>query len=242
MMDTVVDFHSHILPGIDDGSKSVEQSIEMLKMEAAQGIFTVIATPHFYACEDNLDRFMETRSRSEQRLKAAMKGYNNLPDVIVGAEVHYFRGISESEDIFKLSIGQTNYILIEMPGLPWKNDMYQELTILREKRNLVPIIAHVDRYLGRFRTYGIPQRLANLPVLVQANADFFLEKQTSAKALRLLKEGHIHLLGSDCHNLKVRKPNLGDAVEVIGKNLGIDAIARINNYEKAILFGQNKYS
>lgn len=242
MMDTVVDFHSHILPGIDDGSKSVEQSIEMLKMEAAQGIFTVIATPHFYACEDNLDRFMETRARSEQRLKAAMKGYNNLPDVIVGAEVHYFRGISESEDIFKLSIGQTNNILIEMPGLPWKNDMYQELTILREKRNLVPIIAHVDRYLGRFRTYGIPQQLANLPVLVQANADFFLEKQTSAKALRLLKEGYIHLLGSDCHNLKVRKPNLGDAVEVIGKNLGIDAIARINNYEKAILFGQNKYS
>lgn len=239
-MGTVVDFHSHILPGIDDGSKSITQSIEMLRMETEQNIVRVVVTPHFYACHDNLDRFMEMRRQSEQCLRAAMENHNDLPEVIVGAEVHYFRGISESEEIYKLSIGQTNCILIEMPRSPWTNDMYQELLLLHEKRGLIPIIAHIERYLGRFRTYGIPQRLARLPVLIQSNADFFLNRRTSAKAMRLLKEGYIHLIGSDCHNLTARKPNLGDAVKAIETCLGADAINRINNYEQLILGGQKK--
>ena len=113
--------------------------------------------------------------------------------------------------------------------------MYRELEGLHTKQGLLPIIAHVDRYLGRFRTYGIPERLAELPVLVQANADFFLERSTSRKALRMLKEGSIHLLGSDCHNCSARKPNLGQALEVIRKNVGEDPLERIAAYGDAAL-------
>lgn len=237
-MCTVVDFHSHILPEIDDGSESLPQSLAMLRMEAEQGIRQVVATPHFYAHQDNLEHFIKKRERAEQCLKKSMANLQELPDVIVGAEVHYFQGISESEEISSLAIGQTNYILIEMPDSPWSNDMYLELSLLHKKRGLMPIVAHVDRYLECFRTYGIPQRLAAIPVLVQANADFFLNSRTAGRAIHLLKGGYIHLIGSDCHNMRSRKPNLGFAVNAIQKRLGEAAIERINGYEQAVLFKQ----
>ena len=65
----MTDFHSHVLPCLDDGSVSVEQSIEMLRAEAEQGITHVIATPHFYAGRTTPERFLEKRERSEAMLR-----------------------------------------------------------------------------------------------------------------------------------------------------------------------------
>ena len=234
-MRSVVDFHSHILPEIDDGSASVEESIAMLQMEYEQGIKHVIATPHFYARRDNLEQFMERRARSEQMLRKELARHIGLPELIVGAEVHFFTGISNSKAISNLVIDSTKCILIEMPYPPWTKEMYHELEQIHSKQGLVPIIAHVDRYISRFRTFGIPQKLAELPVLVQANAEFFLDRHTSSMALRMLREDRIHLLGSDCHNLKSRKPNLEAALNLIRKRLGEDALERINLYESDVL-------
>ena len=75
----------------------------------------------------------------------------------------------------------------------------------------------------------------DLPVLVQANADFFQRFFTQRMALRMLSRGQIHLLGSDCHNLKDRPVNLRQTLELIGKKLGQEAIARINDLERRIL-------
>ena len=234
----MIDFHSHILPGIDDGSKSVEMSIKMLRREAQQGISRVVATPHFYPQTDNPDRFLRRRAEAERILRNEMEKYEDLPALSVGAEVYYFPGISDSEAISQLTIDHKRCILIEMPPSPWTDTMYRELENLYVKRGLVPIVAHVDRYIGRFRTYGIPKRLAQLPVLVQANADFFLERPTSAMALRMLKRKEIHLLGSDCHNLTSRKPNLDGAVELIGQRLGREALRRILSYQRDVLTGR----
>lgn len=234
-MDAVIDFHSHILPAIDDGSSTVEESIEMLKMEAEQGIEHVIATPHFYASRDHLERFLERRRESEQLLRDEMKKHNGLPKLNVGSEVHYFNGISNSKDISGLAISSTDYILIEMSHPPWSKEMFSELEQIYIKQGLTPIIAHVDRYISRFKTYNIPQKLAEMPVLVQANAEFFINKRTSSMAMRMLRDGEIHLIGSDCHNLDSRKPNLGDAVKLIKKRLGESAIAEIAKHGQNVL-------
>ena len=222
------DFHSHILPGVDDGSKSVEESLEMLRAMAQQGITHVVATPHFYPQQDTPECFLKRRAEAEAALREAMAGEKDLPELSIGAEVYYFRGISDSEAIKAFAVDKKRCILIEMPGLPWTEIMYRELENLYVKRGLIPVIAHLDRYIGPFRTHGIPKRLAALPVLVQANADFFLDRSTSAMALRMLKKGRIQLLGSDCHNMKSRKPNLGEALALIQRKLGQDAIAAIH--------------
>lgn len=232
---TVTDFHSHILPCIDDGSASPEESVAMLRRELNQGITRVVATPHFYPQHHTPKSFLRKRAESVRLLKRHLPENEPIPELILGAEVYFFRGISESEDIKGLTIGEKKYILIEMPLPPWTDAMYKELEFLCTKQGLTPIIAHVDRYIAPFRTFGIPERLEALPVYVQANASFFIRKTTSRMALRMLKQDKIHLLGSDCHNMQTRLPNLGEALEVIKKRLGDEAVARINSYEREIL-------
>lgn len=237
-MNVLIDAHSHILPGIDDGSKSLEQSITMLRMEAEQGIKQVIATPHFYPQHDSPERFLARRARSEEKLQEEMEKYVGLPELLIGAVVYYFNRMSESDIISELTIAEKGCILIEMPHAPWSESMYRELENIYIKRGLIPVVAHIDRYIGRFRTFGIPRRLAELPVMIQANAEFFLDRATSAMALRMLKQGRIHLLGSDCHTLDSRKPNMKGALDLIVKHLGEDTLSRINSHGQDLLRGR----
>ena len=231
----MIDFHSHILPNMDDGSSSLEISIAMLRAAAAQGITHVVATPHFYAWGDEPRSFLERRDRAEAALREEMARHEDLPQVLIGSEVAFFRGISQSEYLPELTIREKGCILIEMPPAPWPEEYYRELEDIRTRWSITPIVAHIDRYIGPFRTWGIPGRLARMPVYVQANGAFFLEWGRGEMALRMLKADQIHLLGSDCHNLSHRKPNLGPAVEKIRSRLGEDAIERILKYSREIL-------
>lgn len=234
-MCTLSDFHSHVLPGIDDGSGSVEESLEMLRLEASQGIRHVIATPHFYAHYDTPERFLARREAAMDALMEAAEKEAGLPKIDFGAEVYYFPGMSSSETLSRLTFAEKKCILIEMPPSPWTPAMYRELAGIYEKQDLLPIIAHIDRYITPLRTHGILQRLEELPVLVQANAEFFLRRSTASFALRLLREERIHILGSDCHNMTDRIPNLGTAADVIRRRLGKETIKRIREQETEIL-------
>ena len=234
-MDRRVDFHSHILPGVDDGSRSVEESLEMLRAEARQGIGTVVATPHFYANHDTPERFLRRRAAAWEMLQTAMAQEAGLPEIILGAEVYYFSGISDSDQLHRLTTGQKRYIMLEMPTVPWTQNMYQEMENIYTKHGITPIIAHIDRYISPLRHRQILDRLEELPVLVQANSDFFLRPMTAPLALRMLKEKRIHLLGSDCHNCSTRKPELGRAIEKIEKHLGAAAMEHLRFYEETVL-------
>jgi protein-tyrosine phosphatase len=169
------------------------------------------------------------------RLREELEKHSGLPELTVGAEVYYFPGISESDAVFQLTIGGKRSILLEMAHAPWTERMYEEMEDLVLRRGLNVIVAHVDRYISPFRTHGIPERLAQLPVLVQANAEFFLHWQTAPMALRMLKQGYIHLLGSDCHDLNTRAPELGSAVALIEKKLGSEALTHIRRYQTDIM-------
>ena len=234
-MRTVIDLHSHILPGIDDGSTCVEESLEMLRQEKEQGVTHVVATPHFYADLDTPDAFFQRRDRAEEELRSALQDHPELPEVIVGAEVHYFRGISHSDALQKLTIGGTSAVLIEMSQAPWSESAWQELQDIYDRQGLLPIIAHVDRYITPLRSFGIPKRLSQMPVLVQINGDAFTSRGSANMALRLLKEDKVQLLGSDCHGQNYRKPNLGPVRQLIENRLGADALNRIDRYGADVL-------
>lgn len=231
----IVDFHTHVLPGVDDGSASTAESLELLRLEAEQGIRHVIATPHFYPNHDSPERFLRRREAALAALQAEMTRQDGLPHVSVGAEVYFYSGISDSELLRELTIQGEKSVLVEMPQSPWTESMYAELEGIWTKQGILPVIAHVDRYIRPFRTFQIPERLAQLPVLVQANTSFFLDRSTSRMALRMLRRDQIHLLGSDCHNLRTRRPNLAAAAERITKALGTAPIDRIcRNQERAL--------
>lgn len=232
-----IDFHTHVLPGIDDGSTSLEESIELLRMEREQGIDHVVATPHFYAQHDSPERFLERRERAKEKLLEEMEKHPDMPKLSIGAEVYFFRGISDSELLPKLTIDNKRFILIEMPMSEWTDSMYSEIEAIYTQRGITPIMAHMDRYIAPFHTHKIPEKLAELPVLVQANASFFLKGGlTSRLAFRLLKEDKIQLIGSDCHNLTTRAPRIGDAFDAIRKKLGEETAFRICECGESVLY------
>lgn len=231
----ITDFHTHVLPGIDDGSADLRTSVTMLEQAWAGGVATVVATPHFYAHNDKPDDFLARRADAQKRLQAELAGREDVPQLKIGAEVYYFPGISDSDRLFELTIDGKKCILIEMPMPPWTDHMYRELESIFVKRGLTPIIAHVDRYISPFRTYGIPAELGRLPVLVQANASFFLQRKTRNMALQMLRKQQIHLLGSDCHDLNWRPPNLHLAVELIRSKLGEESIEHLHFWGSEVL-------
>ena len=225
-----IDFHTHILPNVDDGSRSIEESLELLRISGKQGIGEVVLTPHFYPQHDTPQMFLEKRKQAMEVLMERVE--SGMPALRLGAEVYFFPHMSHSDSLRHLAIEGTDCIMVEMPASPWTDRMYQELEAIWDLQGLTPIIAHVDRYVGRFRDFGIPKRLAELPVLVQANASSFLE---GGKSMKMLKDRQIHLLGSDCHNLRSRKPNLGEARERIARKLGADALSWIDANGREVL-------
>ena len=230
----VVDFHTHILPGIDDGSSSAEESLAMLQMEKEQGISLVVATPHFYPQSDRPEKFLQRRKAAFKQLTEKISADDNLPQIILGAEVYYFKGISQWDGLRDFAIENTNYLLLEMPVVKWDSRMYDDIYDIYRSQGLVPIIAHLDRYINIFNANKIVKKLDELPVVIQANSSFFLEKSTRKLALKLLENNVINIIGSDCHNTGTRKPNLRSALDVISGQLGAEYIERINQTENKI--------
>ena len=209
------DCHCHILPGIDDGSKNVQMSLEMLDMEMRQGVQGVIFTPHFYADMNSPSKFLERRSRAVEELSANLNLLPQVPKYILGSEVHYFRGMSRIDDLEKLCIGNSSFILIEMPFRDWQPQYIDEIEEISTVLGLNVIIAHIERYMNQDKR--LVRRIIDNPnLLIQCNAEYFIEK-TQKNALSFMKSGRIDLLGSDSHNLTSRMPNLAEAVEIMQK-------------------------
>lgn len=216
-MQPLFDFHSHVLPAMDDGSRSAEQSLAMLRTAAAQGVRYMAATPHFYPHNEAPAAFLERRARAEACLREAMAGEEGLPTVVVGAEVYAFEGMSDCEDLRKLTLAGGDALLVEMPMTAWSDRLLEELAEIQRKQGLTPIVAHLDRYVNRFNARRMARRIAGLPVFVQVNGSFFTERSTRRVALELLCESRIHLIGSDAHDLEKRPPHLAEAARIIAE-------------------------
>jgi len=219
----MIDFHSHILPNIDDGSQSVEESIALLKMLKEQGVDTVVATPHFTATKSNPQEFFNNRQKSYEKLMAAIGDDTSLPKIKLGAEVLYYTGISRMQQLSSFCIEGTNLLLLEMPTTKWSNSTIREVMELSCSGHITVVLAHIERYLKKQEEWVINKLFEN-DVLMQVNAQFLIKRCTRRKALRLLKNGFIQMLGSDCHGVVDRPPQISEAREIVVKKLGDDFI------------------
>lgn len=229
---SVIDFHSHILPDIDDGSKDTAMSGQMLRMAGEQGVRVMVATPHFYGDRDTVKKFLLRRSR-------ALEAVLPLADeagvtMLAGAEVAFFDYMSQAEELGLLAIEKTGVLLIEMPFRAWGKREIQELDRLMG-RGYRLILAHLERYLGFQKDKGIMEAVWERPLFIQINAESLLGFWNRKTSLKLLKENRAHLLGSDCHNLSSRPPNLQLGRAVIEKKLGAEKLAQIDKQGEEIL-------
>lgn len=227
------DFHSHVLPCVDDGSGSVEQSLRMLTASKSQGVRRIVATPHFYPDIHDPECFLEKRRVGVQTLVSAITqnpSYKeDYPDVYLGAEVAYFSGISRCDWMKQMCVSGSRILLVEMPMERWNEKILDELFEMKTALEIIPVIAHLDRYFFCQPKEFIEEMFAQ-ELLIQCNAESFLSGKTRKKVLQMLKDGQIDFLGSDCHGDVVRAPNMGEAYKIIERKLDDDAVNKLNEF------------
>ncbi len=232
----MIDFHSHLLPGIDDGSQSTQESMAMLDREYAQGVRTVAATPHFYADTDNFNDFLQRRMAAFCKVEEACAARQAaVPQIMLGAEVHFFSGIGKADMIPQLCIGETGVLLLELPFRQWDSGVLDEVEKLIELQHLTVLAAHLERYFQFQKDNAYIEELLEMPVFVQVNAGAFLRRNVRKHAFRLAGQRSDVVIGSDCHNLHSRPPNIEEAARAVRKKLGDACLQQIEETGRRLL-------
>ena len=231
----MIDFHTHLLPGIDDGSQCLADTIEMATEERRQGTCHIIATPHFYASRNSLDAFLAKRNASYDKTVAGLSDRPQYPTITMGAEVYYFAKMGKAEMLPRLCIGETSCLLLEMPFCQWTQEMADDIRTIISRRKITVILAHLERYIKYQKNKEPWDEILSLPVIIQLNGEAFLDWRKRRFALKMVESGRDILLGSDCHNMTGRKPNLMEARAYIQKKLGEAPLNRIDALGEAIL-------
>ncbi len=235
----MLDFHTHILPAIDDGSQTAEQSLKMLYMLKKQGVNKVLLTPHFYAYESDVESFIVKRDSSLKKLKKAIDGESLGIELYLGGVFLCCYELWGIVDLKKLCINGTNCIMVEMPFARWTDsDISGVLKLI--SRGVTPVIAHFDRYVKYQSTMKCFYTLLDAGVLFQMNCSYLTGFFTRRRGLSFIKRGMVSFLGTDCHNTLERKPNYNEAVCYLKKNLSPTKLNRLlSGYN--ILAGAIKY-
>jgi len=223
----LIDLHAHILPGIDDGPQSLEKSLEMARVAVADGITTTVATPHLFRHKsvnhkdlNSAEDILQAVEDFKERLAEAEIDLTVLP----GCEVPLFSEIIPFLDAGRLVTinGGRRYICLELPDsiVP---PATEEIIFQLSSRGLTPIITHPERNPV---LYEMPQRLRrfiSLGCLVQITARS-LTRGFGWKVFwftkRLLRDGMVHLMATDAHNLSSRPPTMGKALKKLSKLVG----------------------
>ncbi len=209
------DVHAHILPGVDDGAENLEESRQMLQMAYDQGIRGIIATPHYHRGQDVI-RLKELTRELQEEAEKIDSGYR----IYLGQE------LMDSEDLLEdlkegraLTLGGSRYILIEFYPAVSFSHMHQRLRQL-QTAGYLPVIAHLERYQC-IRKGERVRELIQAGNFTQMNYSSLqgnpLQKNTRWCRRQVL-DGNVHLLGTDMHHIKYRKPDIKKAVSWLSRN------------------------
>lgn len=189
----MIDMHTHILFGVDDGSKDLEMSKNILNDEIKYDVKTVVLTPHLNENSKTIDLINERY----EILKNEEIGIN----ILLGSEIYYYKNMIDDLDNKRLlTFNNTKYILVEFSTRVETPivDILNDLMVSGYK----PIIAHIERY--PYLKYDEMIELHNMGVLIQVNSKTFGEKIFKKMLKKMVKDNLIDLVASDCHNLDNR--------------------------------------
>lgn len=235
-MESVIDVHCHILPGVDDGPAKMEESLQILRMACEQGVRKMILTPHYRRGYFETSRDDVRTVFSRFKMKAEQEKI--YVELFLGCEFH-----RESEILARLKadsayrMAETPYVLLEFS----QDDNYSSIrnyTMGLLNNGYRPVIAHAERYPAIRKMEHI-HYLINSGAYIQINAGSILGKEgwsTRRFCRQLLKDRCVHLIGSDAHDLRRRGMCLGECAAYLEKKLGYQEAQRIlqENPEKLV--------
>ncbi len=236
----MIDIHAHILPSLDDGPQTMEESVEFCKVAANDGIKIIVATPHSKDGVHNAksDEILKTVDLLNVKLKENGIDLKILP----GAEIHIFDGLVESiksGEVLTINNGG-KFVLLELPFIfvpPWTDKLVFNL----KENGIIPIIAHAERILPFQKNPEHVKQLVKNGARVQVNS-LGLTRRVSARERKcakwLLQNRLVHFIASDAHSLNSRPPILSIALEYAAHIVGeIEARALVYDNPKRIING-----
>jgi protein-tyrosine phosphatase len=235
----MIDLHCHILPGLDDGARDLDQAVEMARIAHEDGIEIIVGTPHLFNgsfAYDDLGVFEEKRELLERALTAG-----DCPlKVLSGAEVHITHDLVASvrRHRERLVLAGGSYIFIEFPHdhvFQGVKDLFFELMSER----VTPIIAHPERNMAFARFPKLLFDLVEMGALAQVNGGSLLGRygpDSEAAALRFLELGLVHFISSDGHNTHSKPPRLAAAAARASAVVGREkASALVRDNPRAVI-------
>lgn len=228
----MIDLHSHVLPYIDDGAKDENMSVEMLLSAKQQGVDIVAATPHCIAKNpESVDSFLEKRRDCFEKLSAVISNRNDLPEIVLGAEVYLYKDISDFPNLSSLCYQNTNYILLELSDSGNAAEVTEWIYNISIK-GLRPVIAHVDRYPDY---KDVMEELSHLDVIFQVNAARFLSMSDRRLLRSIFKRHNKFVVSTDMHNVTTRICNMQPAYKIALKKFTPMCPCLFNDGAQAIL-------
>lgn len=233
------DFHSHILPGIDDGAQTVDESLKMLDMMGQpfeDGSHYVVATPHFKyhdVDDDLINQYISDRNISFGKLKSA--DAKKSKNIVLGSEVALGRELSECNNLNKLVMGSSDIIMLEMPFQPYKTWMYDAVAHIRYTHKLTPMIAHFERYASLYRREDYAELFEFPDAIFQFNASSLKVRKLRKLIISAIESGLPVVMGSDCHDTKSRIPDYHDGMHILEKKLDGDTFSYFRNVTENII-------
>ncbi|MBQ7548112.1 MAG: hypothetical protein IJT03_00240 [Clostridia bacterium] len=206
----MIDLHCHILPGIDDGSKDLETSLQMCRIAKSNGIKHIVATPHVNAIED-IESFVSFRDEKIRTLRKAVEHAGIELNIYPGAEVFVDDDIYFANNLKRLSINKSRYILIEFS---FRNlDVRRVFGYVEEimRMDLIPIIAHPERFEFFQFDYDAVNALSDMGVLFQINSMSLASMdgpQEFELAYAMAYNAVASFIGTDAHSSHYRTNNL----------------------------------
>ncbi len=229
----MIDFHAHILYGLDDGAENLEQSLMLIDSLKKQGVDAIVAAPHFYFNNITEDGFFAFREQALAKVRKAE------PDVkIVPACEVYISKSFPYTDFQRFQIGNTGYILVELPHhTSLSKHIYDILLNIINVHGLTPIVAHCERYPAVLSKPGIVAELIDIGCLIQINTSSLFSGALKNLALKMIACDQVHALGTDCHNDR-RMPIYQDAVNLIRERFGEEKVERLQRNMELLLEGR----
>ena len=217
----MIDLHCHILPGVDDGAKNLEESLEMARIAESEGIKKIINTSHYHP---EFEYIMGDSLLSEvQKFNKILKENNIDIEVFIGNELYYSDNLLEyieNKDFYTLN--NSRYLLIEFSPTSFpKNigDIVYELKI----RGYIPILAHVERYRAVHENINLIKNAIKEGALIQINASSLTSKgpkEFERVCNDLIKQNMVHFVATDAHSSTRRRPLIKDAYDVVCSKYG----------------------
>ena len=237
----MIDIHNHVLPKLDDGSKSIDMSIDMLELAENQGITEVVSTVHYQHPKfDNLrityEKMLERIYILEKHLDKKSIGIKIHP----GAEVYYYPNLLQLIENPLTTMGNGKYMLVEFHPHHIPEGHKNELFNLKMS-GVTPIIAHPERYKIIQNDINKVLEWMDIGCLIQVDAGSVLGTLGKAAQIAsevIIKNRWCQILCSDAHDNRNRNFNLKDAVELIENWVGKNAYSLVYDNPKAVLSGE----